>query len=94
MTTTPMILGSSEPDPIAGLDLFTECQTVFRSLTKADKAIGRLRGVLYDRINKNGSQWRDLLKQIDAGVYSVNDMDSRVQQLQGDLTDIRELLKH
>lgn len=74
------------------LDAGEECKRISRAINDAHKAIGTLRGILYSQINKHGSDYLAVLRQVDAGVYSLNAIDEQVQQMSEDLAFIADLL--
>lgn len=74
------------------LDAGAECKRITQSINDAHKAIGLLRGILYSQINKYGSDYLGVLRQVDAGVYSLHNIDSQVQQMGEDIAFISELL--
>lgn len=76
----------------SALDAGEECKRVSRAINDAHKAIGTLRGILYSQINTYGRDYLGFLRQVDAGVYSLNNIDEHVQQMSEDLAFISELL--
>ena len=74
------------------VDAGAECQRITVALNDAHKAIGLLRGILYSQINKYGRDYMGFLRQVDAGVYSLNNIDDQVQQMGEDLDFVAELL--
>ena len=74
------------------LDAGAECKRITRAITDAHKAIGLLRGILYSQINKHGSDYLGVLRQVDAGVYSLHSIDDQVQQMADDIAFISGLL--
>jgi hypothetical protein len=74
------------------LDATEECKRVSRAINEAHKSIGMLRGILYSQINKYGRDYLGFLRQVDAGVYSLHNIDSQVQQMADDIDFISELL--
>ena len=74
------------------LDAATECKRITVAINDAHKAIGLLRGILYSQINKHGSDYLNFLRQVDAGVYSLHNIDEQVQQMGKDVSFISELL--
>lgn len=74
------------------LDAATECKRITVAINDAHKAIGLLRGILYSQINKHGSDYLNFLRQVDAGVYSLHNIDEQVQQMGEDVSFISELL--
>jgi hypothetical protein len=76
----------------ASLDAGAECKRITQAINDAHKAIGMLRGILYSQINKYGADYLTVLRQVDAGVYSLHNIDSQVQQMSEDVAFIYELL--
>jgi len=76
----------------ASLDAGAECKRITQAINDAHKAIGMLRGILYGQINRHGSDYLGFLRQVDAGIYSLHNIDSQVQQMSEDIDFISELL--
>ena len=77
-TTTPVWeqeRNTQEVDP------FSECKKLHDVLYAAEKSLQDLHGVLYHQINKYGSAYLDQMKQFDAGIYSVSDIDEKIDSL-------------
>ena len=74
------------------LDAGAECKRITLAINDAHKAIGMLRGILYSQINKHGRDYLGVLRQVDAGVYSLHNIDDQVQQMGEDIDFIFELL--
>jgi hypothetical protein len=74
------------------LDAGAECKRITHAITDAHKAIGMLRGILYSQINKYGRDYLGFLRQVDAGVYSLHNIDDQVQQMGEDIDFIFDLL--
>ena len=70
----------------------TECKRITHAINDAHKAIGLLRGILYSQINKHGRDYLGVLRQVDAGVYSLHNIDDQIQQMGEDIAFISELL--
>jgi len=52
-----------------------------------------LHGVLYHQINKYGSAYLDQMKQFDAGLYSVSDIDEKIDELHEQTAYLVDLLQ-
>ncbi len=52
-----------------------------------------MHGVLYHQINKYGSAYLDYMKQFDAGLYSVSDIDEKIDSLNQQTDYLVELLQ-
>jgi hypothetical protein len=76
----------------ASIDAGAECKRITQAINDAHKAIGLLRGILYSQLNKYGSEYLTVLRQVDAGVYSLHNIDSQVDQMSEDIAFISELL--
>ena len=75
------------------VDAGAECKRITQALNDAHKSVGLLRGILYNQINKYGRDYMEVLRQVDAGVYSLSNIDEQVQQLSEDVEFISALLK-
>ena len=75
------------------VDAGAECKRITQAINDAHKSIGLLRGILYSQINKYGRDYMGVLRQVDAGVYSLSNIDDQVQQLAEDVEFISALLK-
>jgi ribosomal protein S6 len=76
----------------SALDAVEECKKISRAINESHKAIGLLRGILYSQINKHGRDYLGFLRQVDAGVYSLHNIDSQIEQMGEDISFISELL--
>jgi hypothetical protein len=76
----------------SSLDAGAECKRIALAINDAHKSIGMLRGILYSQINKYGRDYLGFLRQVKAGVYSLHNIDSQVQQMADDIDFISELL--
>ena len=76
----------------SSVDAGAECKRITQALNDAHKAVGLLRGILYSQINKYGRDYMGFLRQVDAGVYSLSNIDDQVQQLGEDVDFISALL--
>lgn len=76
----------------AAIDAGAECKRITQAINDAHKAIGLLRGILYSQLNKYGTDYLTFLRQVDAGVYSLHNIDDQVQQMGEDIAFISELL--
>ena len=73
-TTTPVWeqeRNTQEVDP------YSECKKLHDVLYEAEKSLQNLHGVLYHQIDKYGSAYLIQMKQFDAGLYSVSDIDEK-----------------
>lgn len=76
----------------SSVDAGDECKRITRAINDAQKAISLLRGILYNQTNKYGSDYLGYLRQVDAGVYSLNKINEQVQQMGDDIDFIAALL--
>ena len=76
----------------SALDAVEECKKISRAINESHKAIGLLRGILYSQINKHGRDYLGFLRQVDAGVYSLHNINSQIEQMGEDVNFISELL--
>jgi hypothetical protein len=76
----------------SALDAGAECKRITSAITDAHKAIGLLRGILYSQINTYGRDYLGFLRHVDAGVYSLHNIDDQIQQMGEDIAFISELL--
>jgi len=89
-TTTPVWeqeRNTQEVDP------YSECKKLHDVLYAAEKSLQDLHGVLYHQINKYGSAYLDQMKQFDAGLYSVSDIDEKIDSLNQQTDYLVELLQ-
>lgn len=105
-TPEPVRDYSPKPEPVAPtipawelernddntLDATEECKKISRAISDAHKAIGLLRGILYSQINRHGRDYLGFLRHVDAGVYSLNSIDSQIEQMGEDIDFIASLL--
>jgi hypothetical protein len=74
------------------VDAGAECRRITHAMNAAFKAVAELRGILYSQTNKYGSDYLNFLRQVDAGVYSLHNIDDQIEQLGDDIDFIAELL--
>ena len=89
-TTTPVWeqeRNTQEVDP------YSECKKLHDVLFEAEKSLQNLHGVLYHQINKYGSAYLDYMKQFDAGLYSVSDIDKKIDELHEQTAYLVDLLQ-
>jgi hypothetical protein len=89
-TTTPVWeqeRNTQEVDP------YSECKKLHDVLYAAEKSLQDLHGVLYHQINKYGSAYLDYMKQFDAGLYSVSDIDKKIDELHEQIAYLVDLLQ-
>ena len=89
-TTTPVWeqeRNTQEVDP------YSECKKLHDVLYAAEKSLQDLHGVLYHQINKYGSAYLNHMKQFDAGLYSVSDINEKIDALNQQTDYLVELLQ-
>ena len=89
-TTTPVWeqeRNTQEVDP------YSECKKLHDVLYEAEKSLQNLHGVLYHQINKYGSAYLDQMKQFDAGLYSVSDINEKIDELHEQTAYLVDLLQ-
>ena len=89
-TTTPVWeqeRNTQEVDP------YSECKKLHDVLYEAEKSLQNLHGVLYHQMNKYGSAYLDQMKQFDAGIYSVSDIDEKIDFLNDQTAYLVDLLQ-
>ena len=91
--STPSIPAWEIQSDDSSVDAGAECKRITQALNDAHKSVGLLRGILYSQINKYGRDYMGVLRQVDAGVYSLSNIDDQVQQLGEDVEFISALLK-
>ena len=80
-----------ERDPDA-LDAGAECKRVWSAFNEAARALATLRGILYSQTAKYGSIYLETLRTIDAGAYSLHNIDEKAAGLQEDADFIAQVL--
>jgi hypothetical protein len=75
------------------VDPYSECKKLHDVLYEAEKSLQDLHGVLYHQINKYGSAYLDQMKQFDAGLYSVSDIDEKINELHEQTAYLVDLLQ-
>ena len=89
-TTTPVWEQERNTQEV---DAFSECKRLFDVLNEAETSLQNLHGVLYHQINKYGSAYLDQMKQFDAGLYSVSDIDEKIDSLNDQTAYLVDLLQ-
>ena len=75
------------------VDPYSECKKLHDVLYEAEKSLQDLHGVLYHQVNKYGSAYLDQMKQFDAGLYSVSDIDEKIEELHEQTAYLVDLLQ-
>lgn len=77
----------------SSIDAVTECRRITSALNDAFKSISTLRGILYSQINRHGDEYLQFLRQVDAGVYSLSNIDDQIEHLAEDVEFVLDLLQ-
>lgn len=78
----------------SAIDAGVECKRITSALNDAFRSIQTLRGIFYSQINQYGDEYLLFLRQVDAGIYSLANIDNQIEQLQEDIDFILRLLKN
>ena len=76
----------------SSVDAAAECQRISEAINGARKAVGLLRGILYSQVNTYGRDYMGFLRQVDAGTYSLKNIDDQVAEIGEDVEFIAALL--
>jgi hypothetical protein len=74
------------------IDPSVKCKAIASSYHQAKESLSRFKFTLYNFIQENGVEALNELKNIDVGVYSINDLDNKIKILEQDLMKIKALL--
>jgi len=69
-----------------------QCKAIASSYHQAKESLSSFKFTLYNFIQENGIEALNELKNIDVGVYSINDLDNKIKILEQDLMKIKALL--
>ena len=75
------------------VDPYSECKKLHDVLFEAEKSLQNLHGVLYHQINKYGRAYLNQMKQFDACLYSVSDIDKKIDSLHEQTDYLVDLLQ-
>lgn len=73
-------------------DVCAECKKLSQAIHNAEESLSSLHGILYHQLNSYGSAYIETMKQFDAGVYSVNDIEDKIAALNSQTKYLIELL--
>jgi hypothetical protein len=90
---TPQIPAWELEKDDSSIDAVSECKRITHALNDAFKAIATLRGILYSQINRHGDEYLQFLRQVDAGVYSLSNIDDQIEQIGEDIEFVLDLLQ-
>jgi hypothetical protein len=91
--TAPQIPAWELEKDDSSIDAVSECKRITHALNDAFKAIATLRGILYSQINRHGDEYLQFLRQVDAGVYSLSNIDDQIEQIGEDIEFVLDLLQ-
>lgn len=74
------------------IDPSIKCKAIASSYHQAKEALSTFKFTLYNFIQENGLEALEELKNIDVGVYSINNLDNKIKVLEEDLNKIKTLL--
>ena len=74
------------------IDPSIKCKAIASSYHQAKESLSTFKFTLYNFIQENGLEALEELKNIDVGVYSINDLDIKVKFLEEELIKIKALL--
>ena len=74
------------------IDPSLKCKAIASSYHQAKESLSSFKFTLYNFIQENGIKALNELKNIDVGVYSINDLDNKIKILEQDLMKIKALL--
>jgi len=74
------------------IDPSVKCKAIASSYHQAKEALSTFKFTLYNFIQENGLEALNELKNIDVGVYSINNLDNKIEVLEQDLIKIKALL--
>jgi hypothetical protein len=74
------------------IDPSLKCKAIANSYHQAKESLSSFKFTLYNFIQENGVEALNELKNIDVGVYSINDLDNKIKILEQDLMKIKALL--
>ena len=75
-----------------GTDVCAECKKLSQAIHNAEESLSSLHGILYHQLNSYGSAYIETMKQFDAGVYSVDDIEDKIAALNSQTKYLVELL--
>jgi len=73
-------------------DVCAECKKLSQAIHNAEESLSSLHGILYHQLNSYGSAYIETMKQFDAGVYSVNNIEDKIAALNIQTKYLVELL--
>ena len=91
-TTTPEIKAWELDKIDNSLDAVSLCKQISTACHNAKETLSTLKFSIYNLVHKEGSQVLKDLKNVDAGVYSVNTLESQINELQKELDQLTDLV--
>ncbi len=74
------------------IDICAECKKLSQAIHHAEESLISLHSILYHQLNTYGSPYIEAMKQFDAGVYSVSDIEDKISSLNSQTKYLVELL--
>lgn len=91
-TTTPEIKAWELDKIDNSLDAVALCKQISTACHNAKETLSTLKFSIYNLVHKEGSQVLKDLKNVDAGVYSVSNLESQINELQKELDQLTDLV--
>ena len=82
----------SKMDDGSEINVITECETYCTQLNQLQQDVQRIESWVTGRLNLYGSEGMDALRQVDAGIYTINDDVKAISSLGQKLLDLSDLL--
>ena len=86
----PRLISKMDDGP--EIDAMAECETYCTQLNQLQQDVQRIESWVTGRLNLYGSEGMDALRQVDAGIYTINDDVKAISSLGLKLLDLSELL--
>jgi len=90
--TTPEIKAWQLDEIDNSLDAVSLCKQISAACHSAKETLSTLKFSIYNLVSKEGSQVLKDLKNVDAGVYSVSNLESQINELQKELDQLTDLV--
>ena len=86
----PRLISKMDEGP--EIDAMAECETYCTQLNQLQQDVQRIESWVTGRLNLYGSEGMDALRQVDAGIYTINDDVKAISSLGQKLLDLSDLL--
>ncbi len=86
----PRLISKMDDGP--DIDAMAECETYCTQLNQLQQDVQRIESWVTGRLNLYGSEGMDALRQVDAGIYTINDDVKAISSLGQKLLDLSDLL--